>query len=92
MTDACINTDIITLGEAKIPSPIRQRAKNADRLSLVSDDCRILIDVDADSLTKRVQAGNLPSSFELAGPRKKIFLTPASSAVRWSPVGDYARV
>ena len=73
MTDACINTDIITLGEAKIPSPIRQRAKNADRLSLVSDDCRILIDVDADSLTKTVQAGKLPSSFELAGPRKKIF-------------------
>jgi len=77
MTDTCINTEIITLGEAKIPSPIQQRAKNADRLSLVSDDRRILIDVDVDALTKTVKAGKSPSSFELAGPREKIFFDPS---------------
>lgn len=77
MNDTAIFTEIITLGEAKISSPIRQRSKKGDRLSLVSDKRRILIDVDAAALAETVKEGQAPLSFELAGPREKIFFDPS---------------
>ncbi len=77
MNDTAIFTEIITLGEAKISSPIRQRSKKGDRLSLASDKRRILIDVDAAALAETVKEGQAPLSFELAGPREKIFFDPS---------------
>lgn len=77
MNETAINTEIISLGEAKIPSPIQRRVKNADRLSLVSNKDGILIDVDAANMTETIKKGQTPLSFELAGPRKKIFFDPS---------------
>jgi 6-phosphofructokinase 1 len=77
MNETAINTEIISLGEAKIPSPIQRRAKNADRLSLVSNNDRILVDVDAANMTDTIKKGQTPICFELAGPREKIFFDPS---------------
>jgi 6-phosphofructokinase 1 len=73
MNETAINTEIISLGEAKIPSPIQRRAKNADRLSLVSNNDRILIA----NMTDTIKKGQTPHCFELAGPREKIFFDPS---------------
>ena len=77
MNETAINTEIISLGEAKIPSPIRQRAKNADQVSMVSNKDRILVDVDAAHITDTIKKGLAPLCFELAGPREKIFFDPS---------------
>jgi len=73
MNDSLIITEISTLGEAKIPSPILSTAKGERSISLVSDEKRILVDVDAAELTDLVKDGKTPLCFELAGPRDKIF-------------------
>jgi 6-phosphofructokinase 1 len=73
MNDDLIITEITTLGEAKIKSPILQKTKRESSISLVSDEKRILVDVDAAQLTEMFKDGRTPLCFELAGPRKKIF-------------------
>ena len=77
MNDNMIITEITKLGEAKIPSPILDRARAGSSISLVSDEKRILIDVDAAELIERVNDGQDPMCFELAGPRDKIFFDPS---------------
>jgi 6-phosphofructokinase 1 len=77
MNDGSIITEIATLGEAKIPSPILSTAKGERSISLVSDEKRILVDVDAAELTNLVKDGKTPLCFELAGPRDKIFFDPS---------------
>ena len=77
MEDKSILTEIATLGKAKIPSPILSTTKGERGISLVSDEKRILVDVDAAELTQLVQDGQKPLCFELAGPRDKIFFDPS---------------
>ena len=77
MDDNLIITEITTLGEAKIPSPILDKAKGERGISLVSDEKRILVDVDAAELAELVRNGRNPLCFELAGPRDKIFFDPS---------------
>ena len=77
MNDNAIITEITTLGEAKIPSPILQKENRQASISLVSDDHRILVDVNAAQLTESVRDGQEPLCFELAGPREKIFFDPS---------------
>lgn len=77
MNDNAIATEITTLGQAKIPSPILQKENRSDGISLVSDEHKILVDVNAAQLTEMVQDGQEPLCFELAGPREKIFFDPS---------------
>ena len=77
MIDSLIITEITKLGEAKIPSPILDKAKGGSSISTVSDEKRILVDVDAAELTELVNDGQAPLCFELAGPRGKIFFDPS---------------
>jgi len=77
MNDNAIITEITTLGEAKIPSPILQKENRQASISLVSDDHRILVDVNAAQLNESVRDGQEPLCFELAGPREKIFFDPS---------------
>ncbi|MFP4227135.1 MAG: hypothetical protein ACLFRF_10430 [Desulfobacterales bacterium] len=86
-----VNTEIQSLGEAKINSPILSEMDGTSPKIFKTDDDRILIDVNAADINKMIQDGHVPSSFELAGPRKKIFLIPASSNARSLPAGAYAR-
>ena len=78
MQSTPIATDIPNLGESKIPSPVQNRAKSgSNRISFVTDDELVLIDVDAHSLAQQVQNGQTPPSFERAGPRSNIFFDPS---------------
>jgi len=77
MDTISVNTEIPTLGEAKIPSPVQNRAKGANRITFVSDNERVVIDVREHSLVQQVKEGQAPSCFQLAGPRSNIFFDPS---------------
>jgi len=72
-----IESSITGLGPAKIPSPLRTRAKGSGTGCFVSGKDRVLMDIFADNLKKTLERGEEPLSFELAGPRSKIFFDPA---------------
>ena len=72
-----IDTSIMALGKAKIPSPIKAREDNGETMRFVSDKERILVDIDEKQVMKAVKAGKKPLSFEHAGPRTKIFFDPS---------------
>ena len=72
-----IETDITILGEAKIPSPVRNRAKGANEITFVTDDKRVTLDVNPSTLIQQVKANQVLLSFELAGPRDNIFFDPS---------------
>ncbi|MBL7179248.1 MAG: ATP-dependent 6-phosphofructokinase [Pseudomonadota bacterium] len=72
-----IETRVPNLGEAKIPSPIQRGERGAYSRSFVDDSERILIDVHLDNLIMLAKEGKDFPSFELAGPRRKIYFDPS---------------
>jgi 6-phosphofructokinase 1 len=70
-------TDIAHLGEAKIPSPVQNRAKGANEITFVNDHKRMALDVDTSRLVDQIKENKVPTSFELAGPRSKVFFDPS---------------
>jgi 6-phosphofructokinase 1 len=77
MTAESIITEISSLGEAKISSPVQKRADGTDGISFVTDNDRVVIEIDGRHITRMVNDGqNLPC-FELAGPRRQIFFDPS---------------
>jgi len=72
-----IDTTIPALGKAKIPSPIERGKQDPHHPTFVSDDDRVLIDLNINSLKKKIEEGKPLSSFELAGPRNKIYFDPS---------------
>ena len=77
MDTVSLTNDIPSLGEAKIPSPIRNRAKGANGYTFVSDNERVVLDVQELSLVQQIKQGQRPDCFELAGPRDNIFFDPS---------------
>ena len=78
MNEFDFNTDIPTLGEAKIISPLKRRIKPGEREKLfVSDKERIVVDVQLDHLEENYQKGEKIVSFDQAGPREKIYFDPS---------------
>jgi 6-phosphofructokinase 1 len=77
MNSASIANDIHTLGEAKIPSPVQNRAKSASGTTFSADNERVVIDVHELSLVQQINKGQRPDCFELAGPRANIFFDPS---------------
>jgi len=71
-----IDTRIITLGEARIPSPVNSEEK-LSKDYFISDDERVLIDVNAAKLRNLFADGKEIPSFETAGPRSKIYFDPS---------------
>ena len=71
-----IKTSIPTLGPARIDSPIRQWQKDRTQ-GFVSDEDRVVINVDIESLLECVNSGATPPSFETAGPRSRIYFDPS---------------
>jgi len=76
MDFADIETSIPTLGPARIPSPIRQWEKDRNQ-GFISDENRVVINVDADFLLEFIKSGKIPPSFETAGARSKIYFDPS---------------
>jgi 6-phosphofructokinase 1 len=60
-----MDTSIESLGEAKIPSPLKTR--------YVSDEDRIVHDLSPEALEQQFREGKPPVSFLRAGPREKVF-------------------
>jgi 6-phosphofructokinase 1 len=77
MEPETIDTQVPVLGEAKIPSPVKRKAYDSALVSYVSDDERVLINVDHKTVCDAVERGEAPPSFELAGPRGKIYFDPS---------------
>ena len=72
-----VSCEIPSLGEAKIPSPIQKRAKGVNGIAFVSDNERVVVDIQEASLIEQIKQGQRPDCFELAGPRANIFFDPS---------------
>jgi 6-phosphofructokinase 1 len=75
-TDSMI-TQIPSLGEAKIPTPVQTRVDGPEGMSFVSDANRVVIEIDNAQILQMVQEGQALPCFELAGPRRRIFFDPS---------------
>ena len=71
------NTNITTLGDAQIPSPVHKRVHGANGFGFVSEADRVLIDVTVNRACKTLADGTLPPSYELAGPCERIYFDPS---------------
>jgi 6-phosphofructokinase 1 len=77
MTDLEFDTTIPIIGEAKIPTPNRRKEKEASEHICVSDNQRVIVDVDLNVLNRIIQEGQPIPSFEVAGARNKIYFDPS---------------
>lgn len=72
-----IETAIDTLGEPKIDSPFLKDIHNWPQDIFVDDDLRVLLQVNEAFIRQKFENGERPPSFEVAGPRKKIYFDPS---------------
>jgi len=70
-------TEISALGEAKIPTPVQKRADSTNSIRYVTDDNRVVIEIDDQQITRMVNDGQKLPCFEMAGPRPQIFFDPS---------------
>jgi len=77
MSNEPIDTSIITLGPAKITSPIKAREEEDGPRWFVSDKERVLVNIIESDVMKAVKEGKKLLSFERAGPRSDIFFDPS---------------
>ena len=71
-----LETSILTLGPAKIASPIVTRANARGNRCFVSEE-RILVNLVEKDVTMAAKKGRRLTSFERAGPHCKIFFDPS---------------
>ena len=76
-----IDTNIESIGDTKVDSPILKQTNGKSLELFKSDNDRILIDVNAQSNEAMVKAGKIPPSFELAGPRRKIYFDTSKEQI-----------
>ncbi len=76
MTKRDLELDVESLGPCKIHTPLD---KGDGRTSFVNDSERILINLYADDAIERCRSEILPPSFEVAGPRQKIYFDPTKT-------------
>ncbi len=74
--DNNIHTGVLSLGESRIPNPLRKGTKEGERF-FFSDEKKILIDIDAGRIAEMMREGQEPAAFELAGPREMIYFDPS---------------
>ncbi|MBE9582526.1 MAG: 6-phosphofructokinase, partial [Proteobacteria bacterium] len=70
--DKQIETTVPMLGECKLDSPLL----GTEGIQFVSDEDRVLVRTSFKSLRSCSKAQTAPPSFELAGPRERIFFHP----------------
>jgi len=63
---------ITALGPCRIPSPLLKRGQQ-----FVNDSSRVLASADTQDLESFLEKGQMPPSFELAGPRSQLFFDPS---------------
>jgi len=72
-----IDTNIPTLGEAKISSTIKKRNNGKQLKNFIPDDDRIIVNLKLSEITSMIKKGGDPPCFEMAGPREKIYFDPS---------------
>ncbi len=77
MNPKTLCTDIPVLGKATLPSPLQKRADEMKSMGFVSDQSRILIEVDETRINQLIKEPKQLPCFELAGPRHNIFFDPS---------------
>ena len=77
MISDSIITEISCLGETKVPNPVLKRTDGIDDKSFVSNESRVILDVDESRVSQMIEQSQPLPSFELAGPRRKIFFDPS---------------
>jgi len=71
---------IRALGERSIDSPLDPYFKECGNAhAFYSDDARVLVDHNLETIRQAFQAGQEPLCFEAAGPRRQIFFEPAKT-------------
>ncbi|MEA3231727.1 MAG: ATP-dependent 6-phosphofructokinase, partial [Thermodesulfobacteriota bacterium] len=70
-----IDTSIEALGTANIVSPLAERTRN-NQLSFITDDDRVLIDIDSARIADACGKGKSLPALECAGPRRQIYFDP----------------
>lgn len=71
--DQKIDTEIENLGKATINSTLGINDDNGIKHVFIKDSDRVILDVNLTKIEKEVKSGKKPVSFELAGPREKIY-------------------
>ena len=73
---------VTTLGKGSVVSPLKvSQREDSPVYKFVNDDERILYDVSLEHFLKYREIGDLPVSFEKAGPKEYIFFEPAKTKV-----------
>ena len=73
---------VSSLGKGNVASPLKHKRRVENPVyKFVDDSERILYDVSLDYFNKCKETGELPVSFEKAGPRENIFFEPAKTKV-----------
>ncbi|MBE9543808.1 MAG: ATP-dependent 6-phosphofructokinase [Proteobacteria bacterium] len=75
-TDELI-TAIPTLGKATLPSPLQKRVDETGSINFVSDQSRVILEVDDARVNRMIKEEQTLPCFELAGPRGQIFFDPS---------------
>ena len=73
--DYDIETGIASLGDVRIESPLVKRQYSC----FVSDEDRVLVNVSNRYIQKACELKSQPLSFEMAGPRSRIYFDPAKT-------------
>ncbi len=76
MSYDAIDTRIPVLGHANIESPLSSQEKAVKARSFVAENKRVVIEVDSERLLDLCKKNRALPSFELAGPREKIYFNP----------------
>ena len=77
MNTESIKTEIQTLGHANIPSPLNKKIKGGYTKRFMTDDNRIIINVEKKKVLEFINKSIDLPSFEQAGPREKIYFDPS---------------
>lgn len=73
---------VSSLGKGNVTSPLKKtRRVDNPVYSFVGDNERILYDVSLDNFKRCTETGEIPVSFEKAGPRENIYFEPAKTKV-----------
>ena len=73
---------VSTLGKGSVVSPLKTpQREDSPVYKFVKDDERILYEVGLDDYNRYRQSGEIPVSFEKAGPKETIFFEPAKTKV-----------
>jgi len=70
-------TEIPTLGEPKISTPVSGADSDGRNSCIISDSERVIINANLEALTRGIANGKSIPSFELAGPRRQIYFDPS---------------